>query len=300
MWRLPQEPQPQGLSGAAQLQKGILCRIESSCACFVLHDPCLQNVGDSALCSFSTYCCNIETLNLSTCSKLSDKTLHSLASNCAKLHTLNISSCSNLTDNSLRAISHGCPNVRIVTWLYGFHGNVSFQLTSVNISWCELMTQSGISALSNGCKKLTTFISKVSQVSRSWILKWLRSSPGLSTHWRWGHVQSCQKLPLPRGYQRPGMPEHYRESKCQSNMVKECYNVQDEGLAAICEGCPNIRYLCISNCPHLTDQTLVRGPCLSNSSSNHLCSRWMSPTTVLTLWYWSVLDSVSSLMLDSS
>ena len=34
-------------------------------------------------------------------------------------------------------------------------------------------------------------------------------------------------------------------------------NVQDEGLAAICEGCPNIRYLCISNCPHLTDQTLV-------------------------------------------
>ena len=80
----------------------------------VLHAPCLQNVGDSALCSFSTYCCNIETLNLSTCSKLSDKTVHSLASNCAKLHTLNISSCSNLTDNSLRAIGHGCPNVRIV------------------------------------------------------------------------------------------------------------------------------------------------------------------------------------------
>merc|ERR1711936_457648 len=102
-----------------------------------------QNVGDSALCSFSTYCCNIETLNLSTCNKLSDKTIHSLASNCAKLHTLNISSCSNLTDNSLRAIGHGCPN-----------------LTSVNISWCELMTQSGVSALSQGCKKLTTFISK--------------------------------------------------------------------------------------------------------------------------------------------
>ena len=41
---------------------------------------------------------------------------------------------------------------------------------------------------------------------------------------------------------------------------KICFNVQDEGLAAICEGCPNIRYLCISNCPHLTDQTLVRDP----------------------------------------
>ena len=80
----------------------------------LLHAPYLQNVGDSALCSFSTYCCNIETLNLSTCSKLSDKTVHSLASNCAKLHTLNISSCSNLTDNSLRAIGHGCPNVRKV------------------------------------------------------------------------------------------------------------------------------------------------------------------------------------------
>ena len=75
----------------------------------------IQNVGDSALISFSTYCCNIETLNLSTCSKLSDKTLLSLASNCAKLHTLNISSCSNLTDNSLRAIGHGCPGVKIMT-----------------------------------------------------------------------------------------------------------------------------------------------------------------------------------------
>ena len=108
MWRLPQEPQPQGLSGAAQ-------SVFTFCPC---HDYSLQNVGDSALCSFSTYCCNIETLNLSTCSKLSDKTLHSLASNCAKLHTLNISSCSNLTDNSLRAIGHGCPNVNDPLCLY--------------------------------------------------------------------------------------------------------------------------------------------------------------------------------------
>ena len=89
------------------------CQVQLNLCLLFVHrnDHSLQNVGDSALCSFSTYCCNIETLNLSTCSKLSDKTLHSLASNCAKLHTLNISSCSNLTDNSLRAIGHGCPNV---------------------------------------------------------------------------------------------------------------------------------------------------------------------------------------------
>ena len=85
----------------------------------------IQNVGDSALISFSTYCCNIETLNLSTCSKLSDKTLLSLASNCAKLHTLNISSCSNLTDNSLRAIGHGCPGVKIISLHEAQHSIVS-------------------------------------------------------------------------------------------------------------------------------------------------------------------------------
>ena len=179
------------------------------------------------------------------------------------------------------------------------HNKVSLQLTSVNISWCELMTQSGVSALSNGCKKLTTFISKVSWplVFRKLLLNF---SPGLSTHWRWGHVQSCKKLPLPWGYQRPGMPEHNSESSVnQTQEVKYLSNVQDEGLAAICEGCPNIRYLCISNCPHLTDQTLVRDPCLCNSFSDNLCSRLMLPTTVLTLWYWSALDSASSLMLDS-
>jgi len=70
-----------------------------------------QNVGDSALVSFSQNCSNIEKLNLSTCNKLSDKTFHSLASNCIKLHTLDISSCSNLTDHSLKAIGQGCPLV---------------------------------------------------------------------------------------------------------------------------------------------------------------------------------------------
>ena len=70
-----------------------------------------QNVGDSALISFSLNCNNIETLDLSTCNKLSDKTITSLASHCTKLSTLNISSCSNLTDTSLKAIGHGCKGV---------------------------------------------------------------------------------------------------------------------------------------------------------------------------------------------
>ena len=57
------------------------------------------------------------------------------------------------------------------------------------------------------------------------------------------------------------MPEHNSECSVKAMFrSKISFNVQDEGLAAICEGCPNIRYLCISNCPHLTDQTLVRDP----------------------------------------
>ena len=104
----------------------------------------LQNVGDSALCTFSQTCCNIETLDLSSCKKLSDKTFHCLAQHCTKLATLNISSCSNLTDTSLRAIGHGCP-----------------QLTSLNLSWCELITQAGIALIAGGCRRLKTFISKV-------------------------------------------------------------------------------------------------------------------------------------------
>ena len=103
-----------------------------------------QNVGDSALCTFSQTCCNIETLDLSSCKKLSDKTFHCLAQHCTKLATLNISSCSSLTDTSLRAIGHGCP-----------------QLISLNLSWCELITQAGIALIAQGCRKLKTFISKV-------------------------------------------------------------------------------------------------------------------------------------------
>ena len=143
---------------------------------------CSQNVGDSALVSFSQNCSNIEKLNLSTCNKLSDKTFHSLASNCIKLHTLDISSCSNLTDHSLKAIGQGCPLVSSGNMYYNILDQIIVKLTSVNISWCDLITQSGIAALSQGCRKLKSFISKVKfhdNQSTDLILP-----PGMSSHWR--------------------------------------------------------------------------------------------------------------------
>ena len=166
------------------------------------------------------------------------------------------------------------------------------------------MTQSGVSALSQGCKKLTTFISKVGLlvlVLFRTIIMEITVTTGLSTHWRWVHVQSGQKLPLLGGYQRPGMPEYngvyIRYQETTQRMLMST-NVQDDGLAAICEGCPNIRYLCISNCPHLTDQTLVRDLISSTYPSYFLNVRLMLPITVLALWYWSVPVSVSSQMQD--
>jgi hypothetical protein len=33
--------------------------------------------------------------------------------------------------------------------------------------------------------------------------------------------------------------------------------VQDEGVMELAERCAQLRYLCISNCPHLTDQSLA-------------------------------------------
>ena len=94
MWGIPQESQLKWLPG---LKKNI------SQTCFKIFSSS-QNVGDSALCTFSQTCCNIESLDLSSCKKLSDKTFHCLAQHCTKLATLNISSCSNLTDTSLRQI----------------------------------------------------------------------------------------------------------------------------------------------------------------------------------------------------
>ena len=32
---------------------------------------------------------------------------------------------------------------------------------------------------------------------------------------------------------------------------------QDEGVVELAESCPSLRYLCISNCVHLTDMTLM-------------------------------------------
>ena len=46
-------------------------------------------------------------------------------------------------------------------------------------------------------------------------------------------------------------------SQLENLNVQGCRNIQDDGMAALTEGCQNIRYLCISNCPHLTDQSLV-------------------------------------------
>ena len=148
------------------------------------------------------------------------------------------------------------------------HNKMSFQLTSVNISWCELMTQSGVSALSNGCKKLTTFISKVSWplfmvlVKYDWISP--QGCPHIGDEAMYNLARSCPYLEDINVQGCRNITVSHRVSQIQE--VKCLSNVQDEGLAAICEGCPNIRYLCISNCPHLTDQTLVRAPCLSNSS----------------------------------
>ena len=70
---------------------GCQVRIGISQTCFKIFSSS-QNVGDSALCTFSQTCCNIETLDLSSCKKLSDKTFHCLAQHCTKLATLNISS----------------------------------------------------------------------------------------------------------------------------------------------------------------------------------------------------------------
>ena len=138
MWRIPQESQPERLPGWWRyFSDRFLSKYPVSS----------QNVGDSALCTFSQTCCNIETLDLSSCKKLSDKTFHCLAQHCTKLASLNISSCSALTDASLRAIGQGCPT-----------------LTSLNLSWCELITQAGIALIAQGCRKLKTFISKVGLV----------------------------------------------------------------------------------------------------------------------------------------
>ena len=119
----------------------------------------------------------------------------------------------------------------------------------------------------------------------SWIVKWLNYPPGLSTHWRWGHVQSCQKLPLPTGYQRPGMPEHNCESKCQSKIGSKIV------LQLKCAGWRPSRnmwrmskhkislYIKLStfNRSDLGKSSLSS---YRNSYSYNLFSRWMSPTTV--------------------
>ena len=51
-----------------------------------------------------------------------------------------------------------------------------------------------------------------------------------------------------------------RERGClRGNML------QDEGMMEIAEQCRKLRYLCISNCSHLTDQTIIT---LANNCTN--------------------------------
>lgn len=102
-----------------------------------------QQVGDSALATFSQHCNNIESLNLKYCKKISDHTSKSLSAHCHKLQYLDLSSCSSITDVSMHAIAQGCPS-----------------LLHIDVSWCDQVTSKGLKSLAGGCTKLQTFIAK--------------------------------------------------------------------------------------------------------------------------------------------
>ncbi|VDP14184.1 unnamed protein product [Heligmosomoides polygyrus] len=197
-----------------------------------------KDVKDSALRSFTAKCANIEHLSLYKCKRVTDATCENLGRHCHKLVHLNLENCTAITDRALRYIrnnrgpsptsmqgraedDYSVFDVDSSILIANFSDGCP-SLQYLNISWCDNIQDKGVQMVLAGCKSLTTLI--------------MKGCEGLTEQVFANSVDNMKNL------------EVINLLSCFAN---------DETVAHISRGSPNLQYLCLSNCTQITDRSLI-------------------------------------------
>ena len=88
----------------------------------------------NSLSALSAGCCQLQSINLGGCSKVTDAGISALSAGCGQLKSVNLRCCLQVTDAGISALSAG--------------------FSYINLGGCSKVTDAGISALSAGCCQL--------------------------------------------------------------------------------------------------------------------------------------------------
>ncbi|ESP03015.1 hypothetical protein LOTGIDRAFT_156971 [Lottia gigantea] len=168
------------------------------------------------------------------------------------LKSLSLRGCQSITDKALQIFANSCKNIEVLNLnnckkitdiTCESLGKNSKKLLKLNISSCSEITDNSLKAVSDGCKLLESLdISWCSKLSDNGLEALAHGCPKLSSF-------ICQG--------------------CNQQLTDDC-------IHEIGRKCHNLFYLCVSNCPRLTDASLISlGNCselgvLEVAGCNHL------------------------------
>lgn len=173
----------------------------------------------------------LKKLSLKGCENIQDSALRSFTAKCANIEHLSLYKCKRVTDATCENLGRHChklvhlnlENCTAITdraLRYISDGCPSLQY--LNISWCDNIQDKGVQMVLAGCKSLTTLI--------------MKGCEGLTEQVFANSVDNMKNL------------EVINLLSCFAN---------DETVAHISRGSPNLQYLCLSNCTQITDRSLI-------------------------------------------
>jgi tRNA U38,U39,U40 pseudouridine synthase TruA len=180
-----------------------------------------DSITDIHLAVLLAYCPQLQSLNLSGCSKITDAGVTAL-SQCAQLQSLNLTNCDKITDAGVTALSHFT------------------QLQSLNLSFCSKITDAGVAALSQCTQLQSLNLTYCNEITDAGVTALSRSTQLQSLN-----LYSCEKIT------DASVTALSQCTQLQSLNLTYC-KITDAGVTALSQ-CTQLQSLNLSSCSKITD-----------------------------------------------
>ncbi|XP_063712593.1 F-box/LRR-repeat protein 2-like [Symsagittifera roscoffensis] len=174
----------------------------------------------------------LKSLNLKGCKNIGDSAIRIFAENCNQIEELNLRECRDITDRACEAL-----------------GDYAKHLKTLNLDSCDKISDSSLISVGRGCANLEDVdLSWNKHISHVGFAALTSGCPNI-LRLRCAGVDkfndACMTL-IGQNLNR----------LIVINVLK-CARVTDEGVTRVCEGCPLLETMCLSQIPHISDQSLL-------------------------------------------
>lgn len=214
---------------------------------------CPQVTDEDAMCVFGQ-CHQLLQVDLSGCTQLGDVAMAAIGNGCPGLRSLNLFNCRKVTDRGMEALCSGCTQLRVLkmSWCLGVTdatletiGSRLGKLHRLKLRRCDALSGPGLGRVLVGCRDLQFLgLDDCDWVTDTAMVAALDARPPLS----------LQHLVL-SGCTGVGDRTARAIPVCCPGLVgldaRWCESLTAAGVEAVVSGCPALRRLRVTGCPHI-------------------------------------------------